>query len=308
MKKILPVICLLSLITPSLFPVAAIYTVDSEGSLNRPGEVLNALDRETPEVTEETEADGELTIQILTENRGQTNKIRKEVRSIEIKPGQNNRIQMRMLDENSQEVENGTDSGVLEIEEPDYKTKVRIRSKDQANYVIRQKVAAKTNFPLQVNLDTNELIVTTPKGSKVVTILPDKAVENMLAAKVLDQLGGKGGLVWLAQQETLRAATASGEIATGSGEIATESGEIATGSAEMEETVIDPGETVNNVIDLEIEEDGTLTYHIEGYKNAKFLGMVKVQLKRVAVVSAETGALVRVNQDFVTRLLDLFSF
>ena len=48
---------------------------------------------------------------------------------------------------------------------------------------------AETKFPLSVNLATNELIVTTPAGERVVTVLPDQAVQNMLAANVIDQLG-----------------------------------------------------------------------------------------------------------------------
>ncbi|MBI2334545.1 hypothetical protein HYU96_01975 [Candidatus Daviesbacteria bacterium] len=46
-----------------------------------------------------------------------------------------------------------------------------------------------SNFPLQVDLNTNQLTVTTPAGTKVVTVLPDQAVQNMLAANVISRLG-----------------------------------------------------------------------------------------------------------------------
>lgn len=55
--------------------------------------------------------------------------------------------------------------------------------------VTRNNIGATSNFPLRVDLNTNQLIVTTPAGTKVVTILPDQAVQNMLAANVISRLG-----------------------------------------------------------------------------------------------------------------------
>ena len=40
-------------------------------------------------------------------------------------------------------------------------------------------------FPLKVDQATGSLSVTTPKGEKVVTVLPDAAIKNMLASKVM---------------------------------------------------------------------------------------------------------------------------
>lgn len=45
---------------------------------------------------------------------------------------------------------------------------------------------ALTNFPLSINPLTNELIVTTPAGEKIVTVLPDQAVANLLATNVVN--------------------------------------------------------------------------------------------------------------------------
>jgi hypothetical protein len=42
-----------------------------------------------------------------------------------------------------------------------------------------------TDFPLKVDEETGTLTVTTPSGEKVVAILPDAAIKNMLAAKVM---------------------------------------------------------------------------------------------------------------------------
>lgn len=40
-------------------------------------------------------------------------------------------------------------------------------------------------FPLKIDQVTGALLVTTPKGEKVVAVLPDAAIKNMLASKVM---------------------------------------------------------------------------------------------------------------------------
>jgi hypothetical protein len=58
-----------------------------------------------------------------------------------------------------------------------------------SNLVIgKNKIKAKTNFPLSIDPETNQLIVTTPKGQKIVTVLPDQAIQNMLSKKVLSEV------------------------------------------------------------------------------------------------------------------------
>lgn len=49
---------------------------------------------------------------------------------------------------------------------------------------ISNKDGAISAFPLKVDPKTGALSVTTPKGEKVVTVLPDAAIKNMLASKV----------------------------------------------------------------------------------------------------------------------------
>lgn len=56
--------------------------------------------------------------------------------------------------------------------------KVRITSRDQNKYMITDGYMVKVGTPLSFNLETNEMIVTTPAGSKVVTVLPDAAYKN----------------------------------------------------------------------------------------------------------------------------------
>lgn len=215
----------------------------------------------------------------------------------------NNKIRVRLQTEEGEvEIPEGTESAEFEIEEPEDKDTIKVRSTGNAFVVIRNKIGAQTHFPLMVNLDTNELIVTTPSGSKTVTILPDAAVRNMLAANVLDQLGGKGGLRWLESQE----ATGSGtpDEATDSADEATEAGEPEEATEEAETEVA----SVEEIIELTTTEDGVLAYEITGVKFKKLLGLFKIKLQRVAVVSAETGELLSIREDFLTRLLDILSF
>ena len=73
----------------------------------------------------------------------------------------------------------------VEIESDDETVKIKIKSKsNNTEFEFESEgVKAESNFPLSIKSETNELIVTTPNGEKVVTILPDQAVENMLDSK-----------------------------------------------------------------------------------------------------------------------------
>jgi len=232
---------------------------------------------------------------------------------------QNNSLKLSVLDEDGEEEEidqESSESGELELEDPPEKNKVKVKALENAALVIRNKVAAKTNFPLMVNLETNELIVTTPKGSKVVTVLPDAAVANMLAANVLDQLGGKGGLLWeeyqarIAEEEEENEATESGEVEDSTPSASQEPGEEGSESAEVSPSPSPESEEppADEFVELVVDEEGDLVYAIEGFKEEKFFGVFKVNLKRKVYVSAETGELVKIEQDLRTRIIDALSF
>lgn len=268
-------------------------------------------------------------------NRGQTQKIQRTLEGqtgkfLKIKPAGN---MVEVEDETGTQTENeldldepsGTPSGSVEIEEPQGKDHTKVRAQNNAAYVIRNKIAAQTHFPLMVNLETNELIVTTPKGSKVVTVLPDAAVQHMLAANVLDQLGGKGGLRWLEYQKTVATPSAAPVATISATPAASPSGKLSP-TPEITETpgpepsepaspsatpepspTPPPSENVDNVVILTADQDGTLVYEIQGSKNKKLIGFIPVEIQRTAIVSAETGELIKIQEDFKNRLLDLLS-
>ena len=76
----------------------------------------------------------------------------------------------------------------IEPDENDDKIRVATGSADGEMVFSRNRVRARTNFPLSVDLATNELIVTTPNGVKRVSILPDQAIANLLANNVIDRI------------------------------------------------------------------------------------------------------------------------
>lgn len=56
---------------------------------------------------------------------------------------------------------------------------------DNKLVVRKNNIAAVTDFPLSIDVETKQLIVTTPAGQKIVTILPDQAVQNLLATGIV---------------------------------------------------------------------------------------------------------------------------
>lgn len=56
--------------------------------------------------------------------------------------------------------------------------------------IVRKNVAALTRFPLSINPQTNQLVVSTPAGEKIVTVLPDQAVQNLLSKNIVNVIEG----------------------------------------------------------------------------------------------------------------------
>jgi len=74
-----------------------------------------------------------------------------------------------------------------ELEEDD----IRIATAPGQIALVHKRVGALSKFPLSVDPTTRELTVTTPAGSKVVAVLPQQAVDNMLASKVMTDIVGE---------------------------------------------------------------------------------------------------------------------
>lgn len=273
--------------------VFAGWLVNSQGQLlyQPGGQILGK--KEKPAKPEQAQSQ----TQIKLKEKGKSSEAKLKNKVLLERHGYKIRVKLRDEKGNEVEIPEGSESAEFEIEEPGDKT-TKVMSRGNAFVVIKNKIGAQTHFPLMVDLETNELIVTTPAGQKVVTVLPDKAVENMLAANVLDQLGGKGGLLWLEYQEKI--ATESAEPGEATEAAAPEE---ATEAAEVETEL----EAVDEVINLTMTEDGVLAYQITGLKYEKLLGLFKVKLPRTVFVSAETGELLKIREDLLIRILDIFS-
>lgn len=184
------------------------------------------------------------------------------------------RTVVKLRAENGEEVElpAGNEEEIIKIQERADKGSIKVRTMGEKFVVARENISATTKFPLSVNLETNELTVSTPAGDRVVTILPDQAVKNMFAANVIDQIGG-----FAFTQDAEKIATQEGA-------------------------------TLEQVIELSTTREGILAYEIPGVKQEKLLGFLNVNIQKTAVVSAETGELIRVQQNIVSQILDLISF
>ena len=200
---------------------------------------------------------------------------------------QNNKLKVTSIDEDGEEGEPETEEEVeVEIEDNDESsdTETTLKASGNAAVVIKDNLSAQTNFPLRVNTTTNELTVITPKGEKIVTILPDKAVQNMLASKVLDEVAGKGGYLYNLENPT------------------------ATSSAEPSPTGTQSGEPVqDSEIELVLNENDVLVYRIKGKEVRKLFRLFDIKINKTIIVSAENGDILDIEQNFLSNLLETFS-
>lgn len=145
----------------------------------------------------------------------------------------------------------------------------------------KNKVKVRTGFPLSINPETNELTVTRPDGTtKVVTVLPDKAVENFMKHKKIE--------IILPDDPT-------GTDSAGTDPV--DPDDISTDSADTDD---------QDLVEL-VEEDDVLAYQIKAKEKFKLLGLFNVTGETTGYVSAETGEVIKEKRPFLTRLLDALS-
>src|SRR3989339_856770 len=102
----------------------------------------------------------------------------------EVKNGEINSVE-------DDEVESEEES---EIEDEIEDNEVELSTERERHTVRLNGVTARTNFPLSIDVATNELIVATKDGPKEVTVLPDQAVLNLLATGIVDEVGERNEL------------------------------------------------------------------------------------------------------------------
>lgn len=153
---------------------------------------------------------------------------------------------------------------------PGLETEVRV--KGEKFVIVDGDSEAETKFPLSVDLETNELVVTTPSGVKRVAVLPSQAIENMLRVGKVD--------VIIPPSDDNASPTPNTNLESGNTE---------------------------DQIEID-EENGTLVYKLHGVSKQKFLGVLNVDIPRTVISNAENGEIIDIQQSFIDRIIDLLSF
>ncbi len=134
---------------------------------------------------------------------GSTSGTSGETRTESPKPTGTTTLQIRAREtaepevENEQEVEipELEDENEFEVEEGTETAKIRLGKREDKFIFFEQRFGAESSFPVSVNRTTRELTINTPAGIRTVAILPDSAVENMIAAGVIDRVVGANGQI-----------------------------------------------------------------------------------------------------------------
>ncbi len=185
------------------------------------------------------------------------------------------KIVTKFKDEDGEELEleASEESEILdELEDEIEDDDIKIATGSAQTGFVQKGRRVRTNFPLSINPATGELFVTTPSGVKIVTILPQEAVDNMIRAGVLTRL----------DEPQLPAAPES---------------TLSANVLSVEDAPIEITE-VNN----------TPAYVISGVKAQKMLGFIPVDIKIKTFVSTADGSLIDIQESLLSRILDLISF
>jgi len=94
--------------------------------------------------------------------------------------------------EETPEPEEFEEENEVEVKDGTNKSKIKIRS-GKNKFEFQQdgaKFSVESDFPLSVNPATRELTVTTPAGSRVIAVLPEQAIDNMLASGIVTTTTG----------------------------------------------------------------------------------------------------------------------
>ncbi len=172
-------------------------------------------DDESEDSEQETEietADGQ---KIKTKiKNGITTKIEIERGELKLKyEYKNGQLELKVENEDGEEVKLDED----ELSELEDETETELEDEglevealdDDTVAFTKNNTSAITNFPLSVDIGTNLLILSTPEGQRIVTVLPDQAIQNLLRTgivntidasadtQILDQLGSGNEVVKL---------------------------------------------------------------------------------------------------------------
>lgn len=191
---------------------SAISPIANDDNIDEDEDVSDEDSLESEQETEIETADGQK-IKTKVKN-GITTKIEIERGELKLKyEYKNGQLELKVENEDGEEVDLDEDElNELEVETEteleDEGVEVEAISEDTMAFTKNQ-FSAITNFPLSIDVGTNLLILSTPEGQRIVTVLPDQAIQSLLEtgivntidtsldAQVLDQLGSSNGVIKL---------------------------------------------------------------------------------------------------------------
>lgn len=174
------------------------------------------------------------------------------------------RVTIKAETEDGEEVE---EQELFKIEERLGRTGIKVATEGGKLVVSRNSVGALSSFPIQLDLNTNQLIASTSAGPKTITTLPDQAVQNLLAANVISRL----------DPAVVQEAAQTGGLTS-----------------------------VSDIVALG-ERNGVPIYEIAGLRDQRLFGFIPVTTPVKVVVSAETGQTVAQEQSLLSTIVDILS-
>jgi len=319
------------------FVHAAYYSIDSQGVLSRnsSGQVLSKDSDSEDDEDKDEDKTSEISVTSETENKekeeekeqededddqaSNSGSLQRERLKLKFEAeGDDGKSQLKISAKNGKIELKGKSSGQftspglssesaeqVEVSMHENTFKIKIKARGDELEIEQKGIGALTHFPISIGAE-NELIITTPAGIKIVTILPDQAVQHILQSNIMDRVlafraaqASPSASPIVSPSTEASASAVPGTSPEASSEAELESPEpVASGVAEVEET---------EEIEL-IEVEGTLAYKIKGAKNFKLAGVVPVTAFITAQVSAETGEVISVEQPWYIRFLPFLFF
>ncbi len=166
------------------------------------------VDEDSNENEQETEIETVDGQKIKTKiKNGITTKIEIERGELKLKyEFKNGQLELKVENEDGEEVELDEDElneleDETETELEDEGVEVEAISEDTVAFTKNQ-ISAVTDFPLSIDVGTNLLILSTPEGQRIVTVLPDQAIQSLLETGVVNTIDTSTDKQALDQLET----------------------------------------------------------------------------------------------------------
>ncbi len=249
---------------------------DSSGSAGGPTKTETRDSTTGVRTTTETKEDESRTEVRLSEEERIRTRTKDGTTRIDITSGgvktrleyRDDRVIIKAEQEDGTEVELEDDT-LFKIEQRLGASGIKVATAGAQSFLVQSgNTGALTNFPISIDLATNTLIINTPSGQRSVAVLPDQAVQNLIAANIVNRLGGQ---------------------------------------AVVDETLTNNFTSVDQLVTLG-EKNGIPIYEISGISDQRLLGFIPVSLEKEIEVTADTGEVISTNVSLGDRILDLISF